>query len=63
MFLILLILKELSGFLSYSNLLLGSFTAKNLKTFGHLIGSINLISPSSALKDYKLISMPLRIAV
>jgi hypothetical protein len=61
--LILLILNELYGFLSYSKRFLGNLTARNLKTFGHLIGSINLISPYSALKDYKLIYIPLRIAV
>ena len=72
-FLIDLILKEDSSyflgvlvkvtFLYSSNLALGNLTARNLRTLGHLIGSISFTSPSSALKDDKLASIPLRIAV
>jgi hypothetical protein len=42
---------------------LGSLTAKNLNTLGHLIGSMSLTSPSSALKEDKLSYIPERIAV
>ena len=45
------------------NLGFGSFTAKNLRTFGHFIGSRSFTSPSSALKEDRLASIPLRIAV
>ena len=41
----------------------GNLTARNLSTLGHLIGSSNFTSPSSALKEERLASIPLKIAV
>lgn len=50
-------------FRSSSNLGLGNLTARKRSTLGHLIGSMSFTSPSSALKEERLSSMPERMAV
>ena len=59
----LVVLSKVTTLFYYSKRDFGNLTARNRSTLGHLIGSINLISPSSALNELRLISIPLRMAV